>query len=940
MRDEYEPPLGTEVSIRLGEKDYTPPNGLSISIRLGGSAASTGNRIYPQGFLSEHFGQLEARRGAVALRLSGFNAFNSSTPTIWNFAKDIKPGSILPGTFGKPVIYNLLSHIKPIGFSASGFTAPRIYNLRQIAQPASIRSQLAFGKVMVSHRNRTIAVTSDQMDFMRLGNLAITHSRRILQLTGFDSFRPGTTRIANKNRHLEPLSIRPPTFPATHVLGYSRTVRPEGFIATLFGKTIRPPHSPIEVASVRATAFGEATIYSFRQDINVPGFHSNRFGEENRWGYSKIWNHKQFVVQNPLYAIAPPEIYVRNEIKNRNRVIGAVGFVHTLFGYHVVLNNSRLIQPDGIEPAMQALAKQRHGMIDYARRKITPEGEDFASLGRWAVVYKTGQLVQPKGNLQTLFGHASIAHNNRTYNRITLGETLVFGQQRISFYRQHLAFETRLGIHPPVISPNHHIQHYQRYLEPAGFDGLTIPMHHAYEHFNRITPRWHRSEIFGQDITVRNLTPELRTFGRVSEEFGRASIRTQWRHVQPSVLEGTLMGKPEIAFTRRQYFVQGIAPIPISLKHDVYQDYNAPFATRTLFASGIEAPIRQVSEPSFKDRVISVPENDFLKFGATVVTANSIRVEPGYWEILMGEPIVSHLHRKIYPAGIENKVVFGKPGMSPHTIWAVVEAPQQARDNHPVQDPLHYVGEVYGKHGPGVLFGTATIRNRIQDALKHQGRLMSAIGNPTIALKRHYIECKGINFLRMGVLAPIGDQTIQFRSSLLSQEFGIHQVRRQTDFPFATQTVKPSGAAMVRFGTTRVEMLNRSIYPNGFDAVRMGSRVNNDQPYMWKGLRVGAFVPMAIGAGLQERFGTAWISYKVRELVTSGTDFMTVSDYTPGQFKKRMLIRNVKQADLPATQLIKPEGFMALRFNITDIKFKAHYIRPDGDMDNFRKGVF
>ena len=59
-------------------------------------------------------------------------------------------------------------------------------------------------------------------------------------------------------------------------------------------------------------------------------------------------------------------------------------------------------------------------------------------------------------------------------------------------------------------------------------------------------------------------------------------------------------------------------------------------------------------------------------------------------------------------------------------------------------------------------------------------------------------------------------------------------------------------------------------------------------------------------------------------------------DYT--QFNKRM--RVVRQ-ELPKQKLfIEPVGFVSSRYGVPNVKPAAHYIRPDGNADQYRKGAF
>ena len=65
-----------------------------------------------------------------------------------------------------------------------------------------------------------------------------------------------------------------------------------------------------------------------------------------------------------------------------------------------------------------------------------------------------------------------------------------------------------------------------------------------------------------------------------------------------------------------------------------------------------------------------------------------------------------------------------------------------------------------------------------------------------------------------------------------------------------------------------------------------------------------------------------------------------MNEYEPGHFKQRMTVRNLTQPDYPLTQVVRVQGLFGTVFGVPDIKPVTHYIRPDGNMDNYRKGAF
>ena len=139
-----------------------------------------------------------------------------------------------------------------------------------------------------------------------------------------------------------------------------------------------------------------------------------------------------------------------------------------------------------------------------------------------------------------------------------------------------LKFEHRYTIAPPYI-PIHKIHLHTRYIEEVGrFDDYQAFGNPSLSiHWNIITPRWTLRDAYGTP-TVKNLTPELGTRGRNSEEFGQASIRTQWRELLQQGSETAAWGRSEIAFRDRQFSVSGFTQWSIP-KHTVIKTGVPPY---------------------------------------------------------------------------------------------------------------------------------------------------------------------------------------------------------------------------------------------------------------------------------------------------------------------------------------------------------------------------
>lgn len=314
-------------------------------------------------------------------------------------------------------------------------------------------------------------------------------------------------------------------------------------------------------------------------------------------------------------------------------------------------------------------------------------------------------------------------------------------------------------------------------------------------------------------------------------------------------------------------------------------------------------------------------------FGRPRVTANSIRVEPGIFDLTVGEPMVSLLRRTIVASSVKHEVECGKPRLSPHTIYAVTEAPPQAIVNHGGVD-LHPVRS-------WVEFGRPVVQNRHR-AIEHRfGYDGMAFGYIEIHNSRQYVSPEGKLMSRMGWATIPGDSLIEFYSSINTMAVGVPTVAHP---PYVgPQTVRPVGYDAAQIEVHRAEHFNRTLLASGHDSTALGGPKYFDTPYMWQGLRVGALMPTVPDGFNAEQFGKSWISHWVREVAAEGFDAFR-SEYDYQAFAQRMRVRNARRNErLP--QVLKPHGASHASVGTPGARPSAHYIRPDGNSDQYRKGV-
>ncbi|MFO6129067.1 hypothetical protein, partial [Pseudomonas aeruginosa] len=335
-----------------------------------------------------------------------------------------------------------------------------------------------------------------------------------------------------------------------------------------------------------------------------------------------------------------------------------------------------------------------------------------------------------------------------------------------------------------------------------------------------------------------------------------------------------------------------------------------------LYATGIRAP--DIEEPTVRIMGVNIDAG--------------IKVD-GY-----GLPAVSLKLRKLTVDEWPDAEVFqpSKPRLTPHTIWAVKEAPEQAKQNHPAGN-LHYVGETL-VYPPGERFGSARISTYLGILKPFPLGDVSKMGEHAIYLKRRYLEPRGLQAYRMG-WAIVGDGT-QFVTQFAGADsmlLGVPAVDRGPYY--GPQTVRPAGLpAPGPGGATWVSLLDRRLQMTGFPSQAMGYS-RGEGPYQWQSLHVGPPMPTIPSGTDTSAFGTVWVSLRVRGVEPDGWESF-ICEYDPSHFADRMRVRNVFTPPDPNAQSVAPVGLDSVDVGVPNVRPGVHYIRPDGNADQYRKGAF
>ncbi|QOW45542.1 MULTISPECIES: hypothetical protein [Acinetobacter] len=875
----------------------------------------------PQGLGSTGFGQTlvsERHRRIQARGISQFESERFGKHSLWK-TPEIAPKSINLPSLGSPVVSNFQRYIP-----AGGIFAQLIPN-----------SHTVWYGLRIFKPTGLIPITPPSP--------RVEHGSRALLQKGTTHAAIGTARIWFRVRSVSVASIYR-EFESNHSVGGTRFISPSGFVATKFGERVIPESRKLYPMGLNSFAFGESKAELYKRIVRVPGFLTVGQQPGERYGTAKAWNKRQYITHkyDSGDGLNPGEFGQWTAITNRNREIGTFGRDSFRSGQAEIHNKARLVAPIGRD---QFLSEK--GMIAPRIRHLRPEGMESPYMGGWLRIVNAAAQLRLLGSKHDVFGTASLVNTRREYRWIGAFESMLFGQPMVSFRIRSLSFESRYSIAPPQI-PLPKLDLHTRYIDPTGFENERFGAYMLNIKWNLINPRWNHREYFG-DPAVRNLTPELRQRGSMMEDFGKPSIYLHRRDLKIDGYISELWGRSGIAFRDRRITVAGFENLRIGLTK-VVKTGAPPYSLQTITldwagedqrpddfeGQGIQPP--RMAAPQVRTNVIFARGFDAAVVQAPKAQSNGIIVEPGIQEMTIGTPFIGLRNRSIEVTSLGDMLQMAqtRPRLSPHTIYAVKNAPSQAIINHPT-DVIRYINEHVGTSiPPGEIFGTARI------VLKHRailavGNLMTSIPAPTVTLRKRYVSVQGIASFRMGwhYFLDGSPQGLEQYNSHDSAEFGRASLVSKY---YGPQTIVGRGALNSLFGNAKVEFFNRTVRPNGWVSMQMGTRALNDTPYKPRGLWVGAPMPTIPQGSNAEVFGKTIVGLRVRDVSVKGFDSFT-TEMDISNFKGRMKVELVKKPVIIEPKQIYATSFVNTSYGVPDIRLKVHYIRPDGNSDQYRKGV-
>ena len=828
--------------------------------------------------------------------------------------------------------------LRPAGIPTPA-VAPPVVGLGRRTVSTAGRDALLSGVPTIGFRYRLVTVEGEAKDSALYGAVRLEHGTRTLLVSGALRDGYGTPWVSRSPRSIEPQGVPQPIDRSTPMVGGRRWLYPDGYDAARFGTRIVPERQSLYPLGF-AGSYGLAQALNVRRYLRPAGITTYQQPQDH-WGRAAVWNSRQYVSMefDPDSGLNVPAWPRWTAVENRNRNIGATGTAMARMGSPSVVNGARALLPVGfVQPAFAGAQ-----LVAYRIRALPTEGLEAPYIARWTAIANNAAVLRAAGATATLFGQAALESNLRVVSRAGAVDVFAHGNAFIAPRVRGIETISRYAIAPPYI-PLPAVQLLTRYVElSSGIESKEVGRASLQIVWRGILPRWTHRDYFGEP-RLHNVTPELGARGWVAEEFGSTAVRLEWRPVavvQDSTSD--LFGRTRIADKRQRIMPAGNDYLRFGDKLKVERFGVQPPSLQTIVVSNSELPQKdfvdistQVPRPAMNQQVVYVASGQAqTQWGAALLQANGIRVEPGYWEILFGDHSVTAKVRRVEVAPFEDGQVFdpSKPRVSPHTIYAVKDAPGQAVANHEYS-MLHYVNSDRGERPPGEVFGptVVTLRNR---AVRASAATPPNVPQPRIFNRRQTIAVPGFPSLRFGWPVVPGPRTIGVEQAGGMHLFGLGSVAYA---PYrGPQTIRPAGASFTVFPRAGISPRDRALRMLGFVSLAMGVS-RGETPYAWQSLHVGPPMPTLPPGFSTEEWGSGWISHRVRGVQAQGYDAF-VSEYDFEQFAQRMRVRNA-QSGAPPRRFLQHQGRDCAHVGAPALRHGTRYIRPDGNSDQHRKGVF
>lgn len=863
------------------------------------------------------------RQRAVAAQGWVGTAFGTLTAYWWR--RSVQPTGLVASAVGAPLVGGRVREVGTFGFRVVRYGVPAVAFWGNPPVATAGLVSMALGEPAVTFYRRELigfappqgAMTQwgEAEVFIRLpkivrvpawtsltfgGHLVAWHTRWVTHRAPFAGGAPGAPGVIHKDRPLFPLG-QAALFVGVPWVSRNIVIAAHGFDAARDGRATLAFGNVLQVVGIQDSPLGACWVSrSPRVLLFKARPPSHALGHEAR-----VFNRRQVLVIPDQTEHRTPTAWGAAWVHNRNRVLGVMG-----------LHSLRMpIQFEGVWLAGRALvvattdstAWGERTFIAPRIRALHPPGLDSWRPARWGTrVHNAAHALFPTG-WDSLTGLRNpVVWDPRQVIKVfrpptgDVGLAFIADRARTITVPAPYIQQSRLG--RPFVG------NWEGSLEGGGWDSARLGAVIVEGPYRRgFTPRWLYRDPLGTPA-VTNVIRELRVGGRASSLLGNPPwVSHSPRFLAPNGIIHEVFGRSAVRDRRQTVALVGWHSLTCDRWTWVRKALPDPPPNPRVVLDGHPNPggdlAKQVGVPSLSIIALFPEGWSSLRFGPeTNLLARSLWVH-SYWPFTAFGTFDSNRTQTVdlttdhvaLPLDPHESGAMTQWGgvphghrVSPHTIWARLDTPQQAKDNHPNGRPFEELVPLREEAPTGRFpwFGRPSVINRDRRIVQGHPTWPSTQASKVAPSSRVNMP---LVTLRQQTIAPEGFRSVLFDYPVLLPHTkklrGIGWVagafgRATLDAPVipTTRSLLMSGWSAFASGTTRVELLHRAVLLAGAAHTQWG----NNAPLVHFPRRLG-------GHGLSAtQFGTAWVSDRVRVIAVFGT-VMTRADWR--SFNERMQIR-------------------------------------------------
>lgn len=759
----------------------------------------------------------------------------------------VLPQSFSSGAYGQPALYNSDQHLLVFNDEAryTEYGTPNVYiPWTEYAAPAGLDAT-QYGVHRIEHEIRWVQQGNPYFG-QHIGTATIIHRTRTVSVP-WSVFTQYGTAMAGWHVELLPDGFSALQIPNAHHIEHGNVLYPQSFsLVDRWGEAwvSRSPRVLGHEQRDESLEFGVSGAELFVRYLYHDGYKWELEG--TKWGaFTHVFNRDRTITVPGHYSFRSQPAHL---IANAARAlvpypIGPAGFGADTF----IADRERYLSYPGIDSFR--MSSFGH-LVHNAAFLVEQHGHDSLQAGQPESVESNLQTVRHHSGPVEAFGLAFTAFGERFIVAWpNPSATSRYGAPRVSLYENFIA--------PGGVAPT-----------AFGFPVLIGPI------LRTLAPRWLLQTKYGDQHVVKNATPQIYPPGRPYTEFSDfAWVTFLNRALHPSGIHPPLIHGHTIQFRTRNAGAVGW----LSFGNNPWgaQVRNAlpdPPATRTIAPFGVSVPDMQVPPPALNLQLAYPDGLSTTVFGHPDMTSQGARTRSYYPFTEFGDNHRAELRvRYVSPQEIPAANQYGKPRLSPHTVWATPNTPFQAVMNNPgtIFRPINSGDGLPPKIGRPVAMN---FRRTVTTWTGGSGQ--SVLGFPSLLLRRRFVHPSPINQTRLAFPVLLPHTRNVWGIGYLGAQWG-EAVVDNTDL---SSGVTAGGLSALTVGQHEAQNWRRHITPAGFAATQWGN--NNPMVHFPRVVTIGNLDAT--------KWGQQWISYIVREVEPDGFD--QFRSYW-GDFALRMRVR-------------------------------------------------